>query len=145
MGNCFHCSSKEIEPKCHPVIANALEFVESVAGHNRQHPCLFSDALDLIPYGTFNPSWTYSKKLKAVSGAVPATRTQCLAHGGVCLNSGRDVDFAVSGLPCPDMSAAGLRRKRAGETSNVYLAHGSWTTRNRIPLLLVECTPETCP
>ena len=39
------------------------------------------------------------------------------------------------------MSRAGLRRKRAGVTSDVYIAHGRYCTERRIPLLLIECTP----
>ena len=37
--------------------------------------------------------------------------------------------FCVSGLPCPDMSTAGKRRKRAGPTNAVNLAHGKYITQ----------------
>lgn len=52
-------------------------------------------------------------------------------------------EFSVAGLPCPDMSAAGKRLKRAGPTAKVYMAAGRYHTVNETPLLLVECTPET--
>ena len=136
------CGAKEIAEKCYPVIRDALDFVESVTGHHPSNCCLFRDALDLIPNGTYDREWPYSKKLQAVKHVTPANRGHCVLHDGPCVQS-PNVTFGVSGLPCPDMSSIGKRRKRAGGTSNVYLAHGRWATHNRIPLLLIECTPES--
>ncbi len=70
--------------------------------------------------------------------------SNCLAHGAICPVDKVCASLDVSGLPCPDMSTAGLQQKRAGVTSNVYIAHGAYCTKNRTPLLLIECTPDSC-
>ena len=98
--------------------------------------------MDLLPHGTLDPLWPYSKKLEAVKESGIATQAHCIRHGQVCSVNKMAV-FDVSGLPCPDMSVCGLRKKRAGPTAGVYLAHGKYVSRNRIPLLLIECTEES--
>ncbi|CAE7561236.1 unnamed protein product, partial [Symbiodinium sp. KB8] len=47
-------------------------------------------------------------------------------------------DFDVSGLPCPDFSTAGKRRRMEGPTNSVFLAHGRLHGTQRTPLLLIE-------
>ena len=131
-----------MDRKCQNVIGDALDWCQAVASHNVSGPCLFSDILDLLPHGTLSPEWPYSKKLDAVNACGIANQAHCIRHGKVCSVNKMTV-FDVSGLPCPDMSVAGLRRKRAGPTCGVYLAHGKYASRNRIPLLLIECTEDS--
>ena len=122
-----------------------------MAGHNAADPCLFKDILDLIPNETFKPTWPYTKKLDAIlNGGLAAAGicenhpilagTQCLP--GVCSVLKGNIGLDVSGLPCPDMSTVGNRLYRAGPTSSVYMCHGKWSTVQRIPLLLIECTKD---
>lgn len=137
--------NQEMDRKCQTVINDSLQWCEDVAGHNSRFPCLFGDALDLIPYKTYDISWSYSQKLSAVNHSHIATTGQCLRHSQGCSVVKPMATFGVSGLPCPDMSTAGKRRKRAGPTATVYMAHGRYATIHKIPLLLVECTKELWP
>ena len=141
----FSMCNQEMDQKCQTVINDSLQWCEDVAGHNSRFPCLFGNALDLIPYKTYDISWTYSRKLSAVKQTHIATTGQCLRHCALCPVFKPMAQFGVSGLPCPDMSSAGLRRKRAGPTSTVYMAHGRYVSVHKIPLLLVECTKELWP
>ena len=91
----------------------------------------------MVPCGVLHEGQTYSEKLYAIQQCDIASRQHCLQHSAI---SGRACDphkpvhFDVSGLPCPDMSTANHnRRMRAGPTNSVYLTHGKWATRNRIP------------
>ena len=137
-------TTQEKNKKCQSVINECELWCESVAGHNPRLPCLFEDALDLIPFGTYDQCWPYSQKLAAIRASPQIARqAHCIKHRQACPVCKPIALFDVSGLPCPDMSTAGLRRKRAGSTADVYIAHGEFCTRNRIPLLLVECTPDT--
>jgi len=122
------------------VIKDAMNWCEDVTGH--KGACLFEDILDLLPNGTLDPDWTYSEKLQATTGVTTARFGSCVTHDSHCFVNKTAV-FDVSGLPCPDMSRAGKRRKRAGVTNSVYLAHGRYVTLNRMPLQLTECTPDS--
>ena len=134
--------TKEMDSKCQGVIRDAMQWCGEVAGHAPGNACLFEDALHLIPHGHLDTAWPYSSRLQSVKNAPLATRAHCVQHQHPCCLA-KNHCLAVSGLPCPDMSTAGLMRKRAGETSNVYLAHGKYCTKHRTPLMLIECTPES--
>ena len=135
-------STKEKDEKCQGVIRDALQWCEEVAGHPVGSACVFEDALDIIPHGHLDTTLPYSARLQSVKDAPLTTRAHCIQHNNACCLAKKHC-FAVSGLPCPDMSTAGLRRKRAGETSNVYLAHGHHCTNHATPLILIECTPDS--
>ena len=139
---CMAQPTEEINSKCQAVIQDAMLWCSDVAHHPAQGSCLFSNALDLIPHRLFDVNWTYSSRLRAVHGVRPGQFAHCLVHGHSC-SVAKNAAIDVSGLPCPDMSTCGLMKKRAGFTSNVYLAHGVHTTANRTPVLLIECTPES--
>ena len=100
----------------------------------------------MVPSGVLNGAQTYTEKLYAIQASELASRQHCLQHSvasGMACSPHKLVQFDVSGLPCPDMSTANQNRKmRAGPTNSVYLTHGKWATQNRVPLLLVECTPD---
>ena len=81
-----------------------------------------------------------------------ATRQKCvwgtrLRSGGAgwehdsCVVPG--ADFGCSGLPCTHMSRAGKRLKREGPRPAVYLTHGKYVETKKVPISIVECTPET--
>ena len=132
--------TQERDPNCHAVLDEALTWSSEVAGHDPRGCCMFSEIMDLIPHGTLHErTETYTQKLSAVESGGVATFGHCLKHPHPCPVHKRS-DFDCSGLPCPDMSSAGCRRKRAGQTSEVYMSHGKYTGYNRTPLLLMECT-----
>lgn len=98
---------------------------------------------ELIPNGTIQTGWPYSQKLSAVNGCDLSVVQQCEAHGqATCKVYKGCSSFDCSGLPCPDFSTAGLKRKRQGPTVPVYMAHGKYVCKSRVPLLLIECTKD---
>ena len=131
---------QEKDMKCQSVIGDAMKWCQEVTGDHGS--CLFDDILDLLPYQTIDPTWTYSAKLEAVSKCTLVDRGCCVAHDAACY-VGKEAAFDVSGLPCPDFSTAGNRKMRAGVTNSVYLTHGRYVTAHRTPLLLTECTKDT--
>ena len=51
-------------------------------------------------------------------------------------------DFGCSGLPCTDMSRAGYQMKRDGPTNAVFMTHGRYVEATKVPVFIIECTPE---
>ena len=134
--------------RCQSLLAENLRWCSHVvAGHDARDCCIFGDMMEILPYGTLRHEHVgYSQKLSAVQSLgsnVPNVNTSwCAGHQTYCsLNKGAQAVFSVAGLPCPDMSRAGKKQKRAGPTSVVYMSHGHYHKQNRTPLLLVECTP----
>ena len=115
------------------------KWCEEVAG-GQGAGCRFGDIMDLLS-PKIDDTATYSQKLEAGKKAALAGRAYCQTHRRWCATA-KSASFDVSGLPCPDMSTAGKRKRRAGVTSGVYVAHGEYVTRNAIPLLLIECTKD---
>ena len=102
---------------------------------------MFGDISDLV-YPKVPRLESYSRKLEATQNSHVVSAMYCVKHFKMCPTAKAPV-FDVSGLPCPDMSTAGKRLRRAGATSEVYIAHGKYVTQNATPLLLVECTKES--
>ena len=67
--------------------------------------------------------------------------TKCKSHKSLLGCPLPDAHFGCSGLPCTDMSAAGLRQKKEGPTNAVYMSHGRFVEARRVPLFVLECTP----
>ena len=134
-------SAQDISPHCRQLIQESLQWSAAVTGNGCEaSACIFGDMLKLIP--DLDPQLPYSKKLALAQASPVGAWAQCFNHSRPCQVSST-ADFDVSGLPCPDMSRAGLRKKRAGPTAACYIAHGRHCTVRRTPLLLIECTPAT--
>lgn len=125
----------------HVLVDEALEWAEEVTGQPRLGTCKFTEICDLLPPGTVWEPLPYEKKLFNAKGAVLSRRCHCETHKADCV-VGKGIDFVCSGLPCTDMSTAGLRQKRHGPTAGVYISHGKFNTQHRTPLILVECTQD---
>ena len=106
-----------------------------------EHPHVFADIEALNP-GCYNAWDSYETKKAAILPSWLQQYSPCLA---CCDTLCRvpDADFGVSGLPCTDMSRAGLRQMRHGKTNSVYMTHAKFNKRKRTPIFIVECTPET--
>ena len=128
---------------CQQLLRHSLRWCERVAGHAAE-ACIFGNILDLLPGDWSHMEHAYSRKLELSAWAHLASTAGCETHGRNC-STMLSPDFDVSGLPCPDMSTAGKRQKRAGGTVPVYIAHGKYVTAQRTPLLLVECTKVARP
>ncbi|CAE7853058.1 unnamed protein product [Symbiodinium necroappetens] len=116
-----------------------MRWCQKVAGHGAE-PFIFGDITRLLGDSWYTASMTYSQRLQAGLQTPLVSSMHCQLHRTSCPLP--CPIFDVSGLPCPDMSAAGKRLKRAGETNAVYIAHGRFVTAKRTPLLLVECTKD---
>ncbi|CAE7663119.1 unnamed protein product [Symbiodinium necroappetens] len=132
----------ERNAKCHPLILNNIDWVNSLRGRGREErPHLFQDILDLNPPGCLRKVTTYAGKRRAVESSPCVQEVPCLCcMEDVCRVPG--ADFGVSGLPCEDMSRAGHQKLRHGKTNSVYMTHGKYTAAHQVPLFVVECTPE---
>ena len=143
------CHDEEYTQRCQSLIRDSFRWIEEVAGHDYKTSCMFGDILGLLPSGTLtHETMTYSQKFHAIRNCRLVPQQYCLQHSaaadGCPCNPHKAATFSVSGLPCPDMSAANHKRlKRAGPTNGVYITHVKWATTNRIPLLLIECTPDS--
>ena len=133
---------QEMNPNCRVLLHETIKWCETVSPGSGNSACLFGNILDMFPLQTFIGTSTYSEKLKASLNCRLNKRGYCYTHESCCDNSASMPSFDVSGLPCPDMSSAGAKLKRAGLTSGCYMAHGRWCRQQRVPLLLLECTPE---
>lgn len=139
---CTHLA-QEMDPGCQSVLKDNLRWCGQVTGQCPRESCLFGDITELIPNGTIQTGWPYSQKLSAVNGCDLSVVQQCEAHGqATCKVYKGCSSFDCSGLPCPDFSTAGLKRKRQGPTVPVYMAHGKYVCKSRVPLLLIECTKD---
>ena len=132
-----------MNPACHQLLRESVTWCHKVSGRLCD-PCLFGDITQLLGEHWFDVGMSYSSKLQAGRQADLSTVRPCAFHGCDC-STEKMVTFDVSGLPCPDMSQAGKRRKRARPTNTVYIAHGRWVTERETPLLLVECIKEARP
>ena len=103
-------------------------------------PHFFEDMLAMIPSGSFKETDSFDAKHKDICQCWLQGSQMCRQHEDVCPIP--EADFAVSGLPCTDMSRAGKHRLREGPTSPVYMVHGKLHCEQKTPLLLLECTPE---
>ena len=146
-----HCHDQEHTSRCQQLIRDSFRWIENVAGHDYKTSCMFGDILGLLPHGTLtSDTMTYTQKYHAIMNCNLVPQMHCLQHSaeakGCPCDPHKATTFSVSGLPCPDMSVANSKRlKRAGPTNSVYITHGKWATTNRIPLLLIECTPDSRP
>ena len=79
-------------------------------------------------------------KLQDVSRAPLMKRQWCYTHGKYCelFAADKASELDVSGLPCPDFSAAGLRRREEGPTATVFMAHAKRHKELETPLIVVE-------
>ena len=135
-------TNQEYDGTCQRLIQESFKWVESFTLHSHS-PCLFGDILGMVPINAFDATDGYNGKLQGIMNCNLSKLQHCHQHNSACTPHKWSI-FDVTGLPCPDMSRANHKRlKRAGPTNTVYMTHGKWATVNQIPLLLVECTPDS--
>ena len=102
---------------------------------------MFVDIEALSPSNCYRPGASYKQKKFIIMSSWLQASSPCLS---CCEPLCRvpEADFGISGLPCTDMSAAGLRQKRHGPTNSVYMNHAKYNKKMRTPLFIVECTPD---
>ena len=147
-------ATEEIKPKCRQLILDHQAWCVTTTGEHHLQPCVHGNLVDIIPDGSFNAADPFQRRLQDINRAKLCRKQRlglfkrsyhgsrfCYTHNRCCPIVGRDAvtpDYDCSGLPCPDWSAAGLRLKEEGVTSNVFIAHAKLHTKNKTPLLVIE-------
>ena len=83
-----------------------MRWCQKVAGHGAE-PFIFGDIRGLLRGPWYSADMSYSQRLHAGMKAQLVSGMQCRLHRAECPLP--CPIFDVSGLPCPDMSAAGKR------------------------------------
>ena len=110
-------------------------------------PHFFNDILSLNCSGIFRSTDSYKVKRRKIQKSVLLPTQLCNTHSHTDLESEwctvPSPDYGCSGLPCTDMSRAGYGMKKHGPTNSVYMTHGKFVERKKVPIFTVECTPES--
>ena len=98
--------------------------------------------MNVLPEYVVLEQMTYSQSKQQIQASRLRTSAHCVVHS--CLRSlPAEIDVAVSGLPCTDMSRAGKRLKRHGPTAPVYMTHAKYCNESGVKLVILECTPDS--
>ena len=108
-------------------------------------PCVHGDLTEVIPPVDYQPNDKFMKKLYEINRSPLKTKQWCYTHHrecslGVC--GGMKPDYDISGLPCPDMSPAGSRRREEGPTAPVFICHAKLHIALQTPMLVIENVPD---
>ena len=108
---------------------------------------VFANDLTLPPMDPDQPAGTRFRALvRSVNNAPLRVRHHCYTHNQKCCLFGDKADVAdldISGLPCPDMSRAGLQQFQDGKTSIVFAAHAKMHAQKGTKLLIIENVRDT--
>ncbi|CAE7365205.1 desi2 [Symbiodinium microadriaticum] len=129
----------EKEHKCHQLLRDNMLWCSKVLGR-MEDPCMFGNVLDIYP--EFRDEGSFAEKQQLLFNCRRTPSCFCKIHGvGASAPTACRIPsshFDVSGLPCPDFSTAGKRRRAEGPTNSVFLAHGRMHGELQTPLLLIE-------
>ncbi|CAE7282950.1 desi2 [Symbiodinium necroappetens] len=129
----------EKEHKCHQLLRDNMLWCSKVLGR-MEDPCMFGNVLDIYP--EFRDEGSVAEKQQLLFNCRRTPSCFCKIHGvGASAPTACRIPsshFDVSGLPCPDFSTAGKRRRAEGPTNSVFLAHGRMHGELQTPLLLIE-------
>ena len=147
-------AAKEKNPKCTQILADNHDWCNLTAGCSHPKPHLFQDILALNAnsaalIGPAAAGLSYAAKRRKIGRSALVEEQPCVWHMGHSYHQGGTLrhccipyaDFSCSGLPCTDMSVAGNRLGQEGPTNSVYVTHGKFLSRKKVPLFVLECTP----
>jgi len=113
--------TEEISKQCRQSIVDHVAWCRETLSEDYEQPCVFGDIRDAIYPGTFDQKFSFEKKFRAVNRARVVPKQHCFTHNCMCPifgpESRADADF--SGLPCPDFSSAGKKRREEGPSNDV--------------------------
>lgn len=139
-------TAQEILPNCRQLIIDHMQWCNNTTEMSHPMPCVFGDMTEVLPPDTFTEG-NFMKKVYRANKMPMMTHQHCYTHNKFCPSGVRgevDSDYDLSGLPCPDMSPAGLRLGPEGPTSKVFISHAKLHIARQTPLLIIENVPETC-
>ncbi len=135
--------AEEIDARCRQLIVDHAAWYNSATRNWHPTPCIHGDLTKIVPENSFNPEGTFMERLMQIDGASIMRNQWCNTHGHDCpILDGLQSDYDVSGLPCPDMSPAGLGLKEEGMTSTVFICHAKLHIAKQTPFLVVENVPD---
>ena len=140
--------AQEREINCHQLLLDNHNWCNTVTQRLHDTPCLFYDIMGLNLPNTVGMKDSYTAKRRKIKLSPLVRQQVCAVHSW----GEHELDccatpvchFGCSGLPCTDMSTAGLQRKRHGPTNAVFMTHGKFVCSTGVPLIVVECTPASC-
>ena len=146
--------AKEIDEHCRQLIQDHHCWCQKATGLPRDAPCVFGDVtrvfaddLTLPPLDPEQaPGTRFNQLVRSVNRAPLRVRHHCYTHNSKCYLFGdkaQTADLDISGLPCPDMSRAGLQRFQDGRTSIVFAAHAKMHAQKGTKLLIIENVRDT--
>ena len=130
---------------CNQLLFDNHRWCNQTAGREHAMPHFFNDILALNTAGTFGVMDSYGLKKRKIHRSILVESQMCNTHSHSDLESCEvpHAHFGCSGLPCTDMSRAGKQLKRHGPTNSVYMTHGKYVEHKKVPVFIVECTPDS--
>lgn len=131
---------------CRQLITVHMQWCNNTTEMSHPMPCVFGDLTEVLPPDTFNTEENFMKNLYRANKMPMMTHQHCYTHNKLCplgLRGEVASDYDLSGLPCPDMSPAGLRKGCEGPTGPVFISHAKLHIARQTPLLVIENVPET--
>ena len=137
--------TKEYAENCNQLLFDNHRWCMETCGADHEMPHFFGDIELLNAPGSFCHTDGYTRKRRRIQKSLLVEQQLCNTHSyAECqLCNLPSPDFGCSGLPCTDMSRAGQQLKRHGRTNSVYITHGKFVESKRVPLFVIECTPES--
>ena len=136
---------QEINKGCRQLIRDHLHWCAQVTEEPHPLPCIHGDITNIMPRGSFDPSACFKTKMKQIEQAKLCRSQFCFTHNKSCPIFGRlaaESDLDVSGLPCPDMSRAGIGLKEEGPTSPVFGSHAKMHIEKKTRMIVLENVPD---
>lgn len=142
----FTCvRTHEINKSCRQLIRDHVHWCAQVTEEPHPLPCIHGDITNIMPRGSFDPSACFKTKMKQIEQAKLCRSQFCFTHNKSCPIFGRlaaESDLDVSGLPCPDMSRAGIGLREEGPTSPVFGSHAKMHIEKKTRMIVLENAPE---
>ena len=104
-------------------------------------PCVFGDLCGVMPEGLLDEG-SFIQKVVAANRSMLARDAYCYTHNRLCplwpASRRTTADVEVAGLPCPDFSRAGRKRREEGPTNKVFISHAKRHVELGTPLIVIE-------
>lgn len=132
---------------CHQLLRDHSKWCSEVNGNNslRAHdmPCVFSDMLQLVPRGSYDPNGSFLERYFQLRSVQFYSHVHCETHDCLCPVD-KDAEWDISGLPCQPNSAAancsriGGRSKQESPEWTLYIVWALWHIRRMTPAMVLE-------
>lgn len=142
-------TAQELSRRCRQLIVDHSTWYNNTTESWHPMPCIHGDLTSILPDHSFDPESSFMTRLYDINRAPLYSHQFCYTHNRDCalgvLDSDHDnrPDYDFSGLPCPDMSPAGKKKREEGTTSSVFLCHAKYHVAMQTPILIIENVPDS--